>query len=130
MRRCGLLGQKLSHSYSPSIHEAFGGYSYELFEIEPEGLAEFMSRQDIHGFNVTIPYKRDVIPFCDELSSVAKSIGSVNTVLRREDGSLYGDNTDAYGFSSLVKQSGIDVRLKKVLILDLFNPHFILLQKR
>ena len=117
MLRCGLLGHRLSHSYSPIIHEAFGGYSYELFEVESYNLAAFMNRRDIHGFNVTIPYKRDVIPYCDELSSTARSVNSVNTVLRRADGSLYGDNTDVYGFSSMVKHSGIDVRSKKVLIL-------------
>ena len=117
MLRCGLLGRKLSHSYSPAIHEAFGGYSYELFEIEPENLAAFMERRDIHGFNVTIPYKRDVMSFCKELSPTARSIGSVNTILRRADGSLYGDNTDVNGFSSQVKCSGIDVHSKKVLVL-------------
>ena len=117
MIRCGLLGHRLSHSYSPIIHEVFGGYSYELFEVEPENLSGFMSRRDIHGFNITVPYKRDVIPFCNELSETARSVGSVNTILRRADDSLYGDNTDVYGFSTQVKRSGIVVQGKKVLIL-------------
>ena len=115
--RFGLLGRKLAHSYSKVIHEALGRYSYELFEVEPENLAAFMECRDIHGFNVTIPYKRDVIPFCKELSHTAQSIGSVNTILRRADGSLFGDNTDAYGFALQIERSGIDVRGRKVLVL-------------
>jgi len=115
--RYGLLGRKLAHSYSPFIHKALGaGYSYELFEVEPEGLSEFLRREDVKGFNVTIPYKKDVIPSCRELSPAAAAIGSVNTVFRR-DGGLYGDNTDAYGFSTMVKESGIGVRGKKVVII-------------
>jgi len=117
VKRCGLLGRSLAHSYSPAIHAAFGGYLYDLFEVEPENLVDFMQRSDLHGFNVTIPYKLDVIPYCTELSRAAQAIGSVNTVLRRADGSLLGDNTDAYGFSSMVHRSGIDVCGKKVLIL-------------
>ena len=117
MKRCGLLGRKLSHSFSPFIHNAFGGYCYELFEIEPEQLSDFMLKRDFHGINVTIPYKKDVIPFCAELSESAKAIGSVNTLLRRPDGTLFGDNTDAAGFAAMIKQSGIDPRGKKVLVL-------------
>jgi len=118
MQRCGLLGRKLGHSYSPAIHRALGGgYSYELFEVEPENLSSFLERRDFHGLNVTIPYKKEVIPFCGELSRVAAKIGSVNTLLRRPDGSLFGDNTDASGFLSMVKRSGIDVQGKKALVL-------------
>lgn len=117
MLKCGLLGRKLGHSYSPAIHAMLSDYSYELFEREPEQLEDFLLHGDWNGINVTIPYKKSVLPYCRELSSLAKEIGSVNTIVRRPDGSLFGDNTDAYGFESLVKKSGIDVRGKKVLVL-------------
>lgn len=117
MLKCGLLGRKLGHSYSPTIHGMLSDYSYELFEREPEQLEDFLLHGDWNGINVTIPYKKTVLPYCRELSPLAKEIGSVNTIVRRPDGSLFGDNTDAYGFESLVKKSGIDVRGKKALVL-------------
>ena len=115
--KCGLLGRKLGHSYSPAIHGMLAGYDYQLFEREPEQLEDFLKSGDWDGINVTIPYKKAVLPYCAELSDTARRIGSVNTIVRRPDGSLYGDNTDAYGFESLVKKSGIDVRGKKALVL-------------
>lgn len=113
----GLLGQKLSHSYSVPIHRALGNDAYRLIELEPEELGAFLYRKEIGGLNVTIPYKRDVITYCDELSTEAKAIGSVNTLVRRADGKLYGWNTDAYGFSYLAKFAGIDLKGQKVLVL-------------
>ena len=115
--KCGLLGRKLGHSYSPQIHKYLGEYSYELFEKEPEELAEFIHNGDFTGINVTIPYKKDVIPLLDELSPTAVKMGSVNTVIRRKDGTLFGHNTDYFGFVSMVKRSGISVFGKKVLVL-------------
>lgn len=117
MLKCGLLGQKLGHSYSPAIHGMLADYDYQLFEREPEQLEDFLKNGDWDGINVTIPYKKAVLPYCAELSDTARRIGSVNTIVRRPDGSLYGDNTDAYGFESLVGKSGIDVRGKKALVL-------------
>lgn len=115
--KCGLLGRKLGHSYSPQIHGLLGDYSYELFEKEPEQLASFLKDGDFTGINVTIPYKKDVIPYLDELSPAARKIGSVNTIVRRADGSLFGHNSDYYGFVSLVKHSKMTVDGKKVLVL-------------
>lgn len=115
--KCGLLGRKLGHSYSPQIHGLLGDYSYELFEKEPEQLASFLREGDFTGINVTIPYKKDVIPYLDELSPAAHKIGSVNTIVRRADGSLFGHNSDYFGFVSLVHHSGITVNGKKVLVL-------------
>lgn len=115
--KCGLLGRKLGHSYSPQIHGLLGDYSYELFEKEPEELASFLRDGDFSGINVTIPYKKDVIPYLDELSPAARKIGSVNTIVRRPDGSLFGHNSDYFGFVSLVNHSGIAVEGKKVLVL-------------
>ena len=115
--KCGLLGRKLGHSYSPQIHGLLGDYSYDLFEKEPEELASFLKNGDFTGINVTIPYKKDVIPYLDALSPAAQKIGSVNTIVRRADGSLFGHNSDYFGFVSLVKHSGIAVDGKKVLVL-------------
>ena len=115
--KCGLLGRKLGHSYSPQIHGLLGDYSYDLFEKEPEELASFLKNGDFTGINVTIPYKKDVIPYLDALSPAAQKIGSVNTIVRRADGSLFGHNSDYFGFVSLVKHSGIAVEGKKVLVL-------------
>ncbi len=113
----GLLGRKLKHSFSPQIHAFFYDTPYDLFEVEPEDVAAFMQSTHYDAINVTIPYKKDVIPFCTELSETAKKIGSVNTIVRRPDGTLYGDNSDYYGFSYLVKKSKVDVKGKKVIVL-------------
>ena len=115
--KCGLLGRKLSHSYSPQIHSFLGAYSYELFEKEPEELEDFLKNGDFTGLNVTIPYKKDVIPYLDYLSPIAQKMGAVNTIVRRSDGVLMGHNTDYYGFRFMLKKSGITVKNKKVLVL-------------
>ncbi len=115
--KCGLLGRKLGHSYSPQIHSYLGQYSYDLFEKEPEELENFLKNGDFTAINVTIPYKKDVIPYLDEISPTAQKMGAVNTIVRRCDGTLFGHNTDYFGFSSLVKRSGLSVEEKKVLVL-------------
>ena len=115
--RCGLLGKKLGHSYSPQIHAQLGDYTYELFEKAPIELEDFLRNGDFTGLNVTIPYKKDVIPFCDELSDRARKINAVNTIVRRPDGTLIGHNTDNFGFRSMVRRSGLEVSGKKVLVL-------------
>ncbi len=115
--KCGLLGRKLGHSYSPQIHARLGAYSYTLFEREPEELEDFLKRGDFTGINVTIPYKKAVIPYLDELTPVAEKMGAVNTIVRRPDGSLLGHNTDCFGFHSMVHRSGLTVKGKKVLVL-------------
>lgn len=103
---CGLLGEKLGHSYSPRIHRELGDYTYGLFEVAPEKLEDFLLRGEFDGLNVTIPYKKAVMPYCKALSPRAGAIGSVNTIVRRADGSLYGDNTDYDGFSWLLSRNG------------------------
>ena len=115
--KSGLLGRKLEHSYSPQIHEFLGSYSYALFEKEPEEVGDFVKNGDFTGINVTIPYKKDVIPYLDEISPLAQRMGAVNTIVRKSDGSLFGHNTDYFGFSSMVSRSGISVTGKKVLVL-------------
>ena len=108
--RCGLRGRTLGHSYSPAIHAQLAGYSYLLYEKEPEELEGFLRSGEFDGLNVTIPYKKTVIHYCAELSDTARAIGAVNTIVRRPDGTLWGGNTDAYGFSKLVQSSGAAVR--------------------
>ena len=114
--KCGLLGRHLGHSYSPQIHASLGNYSYDLFEKEPEEIGDFLKHGDFTGINVTVPYKKDVIPHLDELSPTAKRLGAVNTIVRR-NGKLIGHNTDYFGFLTMVKASNLTVSGKKVLVL-------------
>ncbi len=114
--KCGLLGRKLGHSYSPAIHAHLGDYSYELFEKEPEELEEFLRNGNFLGLNVTMPYKSVVIPYLNELSQVALELGAVNIIIRR-DGRLIGHNTDYFGFDQMVKRSGLSPNGKKCLVL-------------
>ena len=113
----GLLGRKLGHSLSPQIHSHLCNYEYKLYPKEPEELDAFFADTRLSGFNVTIPYKVEAYNRCSELSETAKKAGSVNTVIRRPDGSLYGDNTDYFGFLYMAKKIGCDFSGKKVLIL-------------
>lgn len=113
----GLLGEKLGHSFSPEIHSMLGNYKYRLFEVEKNELENFIKHGEWDGINVTIPYKKTVMSYLDEISENAQKIGSVNTVVRRSDGTLFGDNTDYYGFLYTVKRSGINFGGKKVLVL-------------
>ena len=116
--KCGLLGEKLGHSYSPQIHAELADYDYRLYEKAPDEVEDFVRHGDWHGLNVTIPYKKTVIPFCDELSETAATIGSVNTLKRRKDGTIFGDNTDAFGFETLLTQTIPDsIKGQKALVL-------------
>ena len=115
MLRCGLLGRKLSHSYSPQIHKELAGYAYKLYEKEPEALEAFLRSNAFDGLNVTIPYKKAVMPLLDEISPEAAAIGSVNTIVNR-GGRLTGYNTDAFGFTWLLQKSGVAVEGKKALV--------------
>lgn len=115
MLRCGLLGRKLSHSYSPQIHKELADYAYKLYEKEPEELEAFLRPKTFDGLNVTIPYKKAVMPLLDEISPEAAAIGSVNTIVSR-GGKLTGYNTDAFGFTWLLQKSGVAVTGKKALV--------------
>jgi len=113
----GLLGEKLGHSFSPLIHGYLGDYAYPLFEISSRGLDSFMMKRQFDGINVTIPYKQAVMPYCATLSDEARSIGSVNTIIKGENGSLHGHNTDYHGFCVMLERSKIDPNGKKTLVL-------------
>ncbi|MBR3972073.1 MAG: shikimate kinase [Ruminococcus sp.] len=113
----GLLGEHLSHSFSPLIHSQLADYPYALYEVARESLGEWVKGNDLSGYNVTIPYKQEIMKYCDEISDVAQRIGAVNTVVRREDGTLFGDNTDYYGFAYMLSKLGADIKGKKAVVL-------------
>ena len=113
----GLLGETLGHSFSPQIHACLGDYEYKLFEVAPEDLGDFLRSGSFEGLNVTIPYKKAVMPYLAEISENAKAIGSVNTITVLPNGTLRGDNTDYDGFLYLVRRSGIAVNGKKAVVL-------------
>ncbi len=123
MKMIGLIGEKPSHSYAPMIHGKFGDYPYELCQIqEGQGnqeaqLQAILSDPSFGGYSVILPYGQTAIKFCDELSDTARTIGSVNTIVRGEDGRLRGYNTDYYGFSYLLQFSGIKVEGMKCMVL-------------
>lgn len=112
----GLIGEKLGHSFSPDIHNSFCNYKYELCPLKKEELESFLVKKNFKGLNVTIPYKQNVIPYCNFLSDEAKEIGAVNTIVNK-DGKLYGYNTDIYGFIFMASLCGVSFQNKKVLIL-------------
>ena len=112
----GLLGRHLPHSYSPAIHACFGNYPYSLFEIEPSQLEDFLTNHSFDGLNVTIPYKKDVIPYLSALSPEAERLGAVNTIIRK-NGMLIGHNTDYFGFQSMLQRADFHVAGKKILVL-------------
>lgn len=113
----GLIGEKLGHSYSQMIHARLADYRYELKEVAPEALDAFIEKREYRGLNVTIPYKQAVMKHCAELSPEAMEVGSVNTLLVRPDGSLFGHNTDIDGFIYMLRRGGIDPAGAKAVIL-------------
>ena len=115
--KCGLLRRKLGHSYSPQIHAFLGEYPYTLFEKEPEDIENFLTSGDFTAINVTIPYKKVVIPYCSTLTDCARRMNAVNTIIRQSDGSLLGHNTDYFGFTSMVHHSGLNPNGKKAIVL-------------
>ena len=79
----GVIGEHLKHSFSPEIHAQIGDYKYEIKEIEPHRLEEFIKNKDFLGINVTIPYKEKVIPMLDYVDTAALNIGAVNTIVNK-----------------------------------------------
>ncbi len=115
-RDFGLIGETLGHSYSKIIHERLADYRYELIPLRPDELASFLTTRAFRGLNVTIPYKKDVIPYLDELDENARAIGAVNTIVNR-NGHLTGYNTDCPGFRYMMKKAGVKAAGKKTLVL-------------
>lgn len=116
MLKCGLLGEKLGHSYSPQIHAYLDSYEYRLYEKKPEEVESFLKDGDWDALNVTIPYKKLAASMCDEVSEIVKTLASANTLVKK-DGKIYGYNTDYFGFMSMVQKSGIELEGKKALVL-------------
>ena len=112
----GLIGEKLGHSYSKDIHEMLADYTYDICPLSKEEFAPFMEKREFKAINVTIPYKRDVIPYLDEIDENAKAIGAVNTIVNK-DGRLYGHNTDFSGFMYMLRKHYITVEGKKCVVL-------------
>ena len=112
----GLIGEKLPHSFSREIHEKLAGYDYQLKELTPARLPDFLKKRAFKGVNVTIPYKQAVIPYLDEIDDKARAIGAVNTIVNRE-GKLIGYNTDYDGMVALIRHAGLSLAGKTVLIL-------------
>ena len=115
--KCGLLGEKLAHSLSPEIHRKLGDYEYRLYEKTPDEVEDFLLHGNYDVLNVTIPYKKTACALCRELSPTAAELGNVNVVVKRLDGSLYGDNTDKAGFLKLMELAAVPVVGEKCLVL-------------
>lgn len=128
----GLIGEKLGHSYSKQIHKRLADYTYDLMPLTREEFPIFMEKKEFKAINVTIPYKRDVIPYLSAIDPLAEKIGAVNTIVNR-DGALTGYNTDYFGFLYLLDRHGIQVSGKKVLVLGnggVAQPVFTALRER
>lgn len=112
----GCIAEHLPHSFSKIIHAKLASYRYDLVELTPDEVGPFLEQADFWGLNVTIPYKKTVIPYLYEVEPMAAAIGAVNTIVRR-DGKLYGYNTDFGGMTALIERMGWQLKGKKVLIL-------------
>ena len=114
--RYGLIGEKLGHSFSKYIHERLSDYTYDLIPLSLVEFHTFMKAKNFQAINVTIPYKKAVLPYLDELDASATSIGAVNTIVNQK-GTLKGYNTDYYGFDYMLKKHHVDLTNKKVIVL-------------
>lgn len=124
MAKYGLIGGRLGHSFSMGIHEKYFGIigensAYELFEVSEACLKSALDgflNNGYLGLNVTIPYKRAVMEYLDDISPEAEKIGAVNTI-KFENGKMTGYNTDYYGFGKTLEKFGVKIENKRVYIL-------------
>ena len=117
----GLIGEKLSHSWSAEIHEKLGSFPYQLHELSASELKDFLKDQPWRGLNVTIPYKKDACALADSVSEDAQAIGAANTLVKDTNGLIAADNTDVYGFEYLVKSLKVSLNQKKAIVLGAFG---------
>jgi len=120
----GLLGEKLSHTYSPKIHKLILEYTklngeYKLFPVQKSKIDEIINKVregHIKGLNVTIPYKMEVMKYIEGVSEEAEYIGAVNTICLKNE-KLIGYNTDSFGFKNTLINNGVEVENKNVAVL-------------
>jgi shikimate dehydrogenase len=119
-----VIGNPIDHSLSPKLHNYWikkykidAVYKKKLLNNnEIEGLVLNIRDEKIHGLNVTVPFKKKIIPFLDDLSEEAKISQSVNTIYKK-DNKIIGDNTDIEGFKLGLEETGLETKNKKALIL-------------
>lgn len=117
----GLIGEKLSHSWSAAIHEKLGSFPYQHHELSASELTGFLKDQPWQGLNVTIPYKKDAYALADSVSEDAQAVGAANTLVKDANGFIAADNTDVYGFEYLVKSLKVNLSQKKAIVLGAFG---------
>lgn len=117
----GLIGEKLSHSWSAEIHEKLGSFPYQLHELSASELKDFLKGQPWRGLNVTIPYKKNACALADSVSEDAQAIGAANTLVKEANGLIAADNTDVYGFEYLVKSLKVNLSQKKAIVFGAFG---------
>ena len=117
----GLIGEKLSHSWSAAIHKKLGSFPYQLHELSASELKGFLKNQPWQGLNVTIPYKKDACALADSASEDAQAIGAANTLVKDTNGFIAADNTDVYGFEYLVKSLKVNLSQKKAIVFGAFG---------
>ena len=123
-RVCGVIGDPIEHTLSPTIHNAAFNhlkldFVFLAFRVEAAGLENAMRGMrglGIHGLNVTMPHKSTVTDYLDEVDSTVKFLGAANTILNK-DGKLSGFNTDGFGALKALRENGIELSGKKVLLL-------------
>jgi len=126
-KKYGIIGKPLSHSLSPNLHNYWFKKNnikanYSLIEIEKNQIKTIINKikeKELHGINVTIPYKQEVIPFLDLIVNDAKATVSVNTIYLNNENKIVGENTDVYGFEQSF--------LKKLKDNNLTNKNFLIL---
>lgn len=117
----GLIGKKLSHSWSAEIHKKLGSFPYQLHELSTSELKGFLKDQPWQGLNVTIPYKKDAYALADSVSEDAQAVGAANTLVKDVNGFIAADNTDVYGFEYLVKSLKVNLSQKKAIVFGAFG---------
>lgn len=117
----GLIGEKLSHSWSAEIHEKLGSFPYQLHELSASELKGFLKDQPWQGLNVTIPYKKDACALANATSEDAQAVGAANTLVKDVNGFIAADNTDVYGFEYLVKSLKVNLSQKKAIVFGAFG---------
>ena len=139
MKKYLVIGNPIEHSLSPKLHNYWFkenniNATYEkkkLNENDVEGVVDDVKKGIIEGINVTVPFKKSVIPFLDQLTPLAREVQSVNTIFKK-DNKVIGDNTDITGFEQSLKHIDYSVKNKKIFVLGAggVSPSIILALKR